>query len=132
MRGLSLAWMADGCVQIGATPEGGGAQRRLARAGPLRQHPRHARALELESIIMAMMTTNELLAAIRSLPFEERLRIIEQAARDVQQDTPRPPAATSAGTQSLLGLFSDEPDLIDEVCDLAYESRKSARMRNAG
>ena len=78
---------------------------------------------------MATMTSNELLAAIRSLPLDERLRVIEQAARDVQEDTPSPPATTTAGTQSLLGLFSDEPDLVDQVCSLAYESRRTAHMR---
>ena len=78
---------------------------------------------------MATMSSNELLAAIRSLPLGERLRIIEQAARDVEEDTPGPPVTAAVGTQSLLGLFSDEPELVDEVCSLAYESRSSAHMR---
>jgi hypothetical protein len=79
---------------------------------------------------MASLTSNELLAAIRRLPLEERARIIAQAARDVEEDTPLPPVATAVGNRSLLGLFSDEPDLVDAVCGLAYESRKSARMRD--
>jgi hypothetical protein len=79
---------------------------------------------------MASLTSNELLAAIRRLPLEERARIIAQATRDVEEDTPSPPVAAADGNQSLLGLFSDEPDLADAVCSLAYESRRSARMRN--
>ena len=80
---------------------------------------------------MAVLTSNELLAAIRSLPFDERVRIIEQATRNIEEDTPRPPVAAVASTRSLVGLFSDEPNLIEEVCKLAYESRDSARMRHS-
>ena len=80
---------------------------------------------------MATLTSNELLAAIRRLPLDERLRVIEQATRDAQDDTPAPPASASATVYSLLGLFSDEPELADEVGRLAYESRKSARMRTS-
>jgi hypothetical protein len=79
---------------------------------------------------MASLTSNELLAAIRRLPLEERARIIAQATRDVEEDTPSPPLATADANRSLLGLFSDEPDLADAVCSLAYESRTTARMRN--
>ena len=78
---------------------------------------------------MAVLTSHELLDAIRRLPLDERRRVIEQAARDVEEDTPHPPAATAPAPRSLLGLFADEPDLIDEVVELAYESRGSARMR---
>jgi hypothetical protein len=79
---------------------------------------------------MASQTSNELLAAIRRLPLEERSRIIAQATRDVEEDTPSPPVAIADAAQTLLGLFSDEPDLADAVCSFAYESRTSARMRN--
>lgn len=81
---------------------------------------------------MAGLTSNELLAAIRRLPLDERVRVIEQATRDIEEDTPRPPVAVAPGPRSLVGLFSDEPNLVDEVCALAYESRDSARMRNPG
>jgi hypothetical protein len=80
---------------------------------------------------MAVLTSNELLAAIRSLPIDERVRIIEQAARDIEEDTLRPPVAAAASAQPLVGLFSDEPSLIDEVCNLAYESRNTAHMRTS-
>ena len=80
---------------------------------------------------MAYLTSKELLAAIRCLPLAERTRIIEQATRDVEEDTPSPLLATAEAHQSLVGLFSDEPDLVDEVCSLAYESRRAGRMRTA-
>jgi hypothetical protein len=38
---------------------------------------------------MAVLTSNDLLAAIRSLPLDERVRIIGQATRDIEEDTPR-------------------------------------------
>lgn len=79
---------------------------------------------------MASLTSNELLAAIRRLPIEERARIIAQATRDIEDDTPSPPVVAADANLSLLGLFSDEPDLADAVRDFAYESRKAARMRN--
>jgi hypothetical protein len=78
---------------------------------------------------MAVLTSNELLAAIRSLPLDERVRVIEQATREIEEDTPRPPVAAAASSRSLVGLFSDDPNLVDEVCNFAYESRDSARMR---
>jgi hypothetical protein len=30
---------------------------------------------------------------------------------------------------SLLGLMGDEPELVDEVCSLAYEARRTAHLR---
>lgn len=80
---------------------------------------------------MAVLTSNELLAAIRNLPLDERVRIIEQATREIEEDTPRPPVAAAASPRSLVGLFSDEPTLVDDVCHLAYESRDTARMRTS-
>ena len=80
---------------------------------------------------MATPTLHELLAAIRSLPLEERLQLIERATREAAEDTPTPPAAWVATTSSpaLLGLMADEPDLIDRMCDMAYQARSTARMR---
>ena len=80
---------------------------------------------------MATPTLHELLAAIRSLPLEERLQLIERATREAAEDTPTPPAAGAAlaSSPTLLGLMADEPDLIDRMCDMAYQARSTARMR---
>jgi hypothetical protein len=72
---------------------------------------------------MATPTLDELLAAIRQLPLDERRALIERATRDADQDTPRPPPA------SLLGLMADEPEIVDKMCSLVYDARKTARMR---
>lgn len=76
---------------------------------------------------MATPTVDELLAAIRQLPLIERRTLIERATRDVDEDTPQPPAA--AHFVPLLGLMADEPEVVDEMCSVVYEARKSARMR---
>lgn len=34
-----------------------------------------------------------------------------------------------ASTASLLGLMNDEPDLVDQVCSIAYEARRTAHLR---
>ena len=76
---------------------------------------------------MAQPNMDDLLAAIRRLPLEDRLRLIERVARDASEDTPKPvPAAASP---SLLGLMADEPDVVDEMCALVYQARSTARMR---
>jgi hypothetical protein len=37
----------------------------------------------------------------------------------------------NTGAASLLGLMGDEPDLVDQVCSLAYEARRTAQLRAA-
>jgi hypothetical protein len=81
-------------------------------------------------MITAMtVSPHELLAAIRSLPLDERLRLIERAAREAAEDTPKAPAIASTPAPSLVGLMADEPDLVDQMCALVYQARNAARMR---
>lgn len=76
-------------------------------------------------------TAEELLAAIRRLPLEQRRQVLEQAAQEFQADTPSQPEVRAGATASFLGLFSEEPELADQICDLAYQARSAARMRAA-
>jgi hypothetical protein len=78
---------------------------------------------------MAVRTTDELLEAIRRLPLDERLRLIETAANQAAEDTPKPSQVAEKSVPSLLGLMADDPKLVDEVCAIAYQARSSARMR---
>ena len=78
---------------------------------------------------MAAPTMDELLAAIRRLPLDERLRLIERAVHDISEDTPKPAQVRPAQVRSLLGLMEDEPDVVDRMCALVYEARRTARMR---
>ena len=112
---------------------------------------------------------DEILATIRRLPLQERLRLIERAASEAADCTPttaaerprklsvdeflaarltRPPGVGPVSSEDmdraiaegasgrgnaranvLLGLMSDEPELVDQVCSLAYEAR-TAHLRS--
>lgn len=78
---------------------------------------------------VAISNVDDLLARIRSLPLEERLRLIERAAHEAAGDTPKPSKVVESRAPSMLGLMADEPDLVDEICALAYQARTQARMR---
>ena len=75
---------------------------------------------------MASPSIDELLAAIRQLPLDERRLLISRATQDAEEDTPKPPATISS---SLLGLMADEPEVVDEMCSVVYGARRVARMR---
>jgi hypothetical protein len=79
---------------------------------------------------VAISNVDDLLARIRSLPLEERLRLIERAAHEAVEDTPKPSNVVESRAPSMLGLMADEPDLVDEICALAYQARTLARMRS--
>ena len=118
-----------------------------------------------------MSALDEILATIRRLPLQERLKLIQQAAVEAAEDTPKPATVSegaptlsadeflaarltpapgvgpvslqdmehaiakgasgrgSARADSLLGLMGDEPELVDQVCSLAYEARRTAHLR---
>ncbi len=67
----------------------------------------------------------DILEAIRALPRGERLRLVEQVIHELAEDK-------AADGRSLIGLFADEPDLIDEVCRGAMEARERDRLRVGG
>ena len=117
-----------------------------------------------------MGAIDEILAAIRRLPLQDRLRLLEQAANEAAEDTPKPAGVperartlsvdellaarlapppgvgpvsledmdraiaegASGGMNpsaaSLLRLMADEPDLVDQVCAVAYEARRAAHL----
>jgi hypothetical protein len=79
---------------------------------------------------VAIANVDELLARIRSLPLDERLRLIERAAHEAAEDTPKPSNVVESRVPSMLGLMADEPDLVDEICALAYQARARAHMRS--
>jgi hypothetical protein len=78
--------------------------------------------------IMAASTADEILAAIRRLPLDERLRLLARADHEAAEDTPKPPLVAQGKAPSLLELMGDEP-AVEEVCSLAYEARRTARLR---
>ena len=78
---------------------------------------------------MGAPTSEDLLAAIRRLPLDERLRLLDQAAHEVAEETPKPAPVGAAPAPALLGLMADDSDLVDRMCSIAYEARRAARMR---
>lgn len=79
----------------------------------------------------------QLVAAVGALPAPDRVRVatkvIEGLAPDEQlQVLQRVATPTGAATDapSLLGLFADEPELVDEVCRRAYADRATAKPRS--
>jgi hypothetical protein len=70
------------------------------------------------------MTVHQLYEAIRALPVPERLKLVERVVHDVVE-TPAP----SGPQRSLLGLFADEPEVIDEICSQALRDRGVRRLR---
>lgn len=80
-----------------------------------------------------MGSIDEILATIRRLPLNQRLALIEQAAREAAADTPMPGAVVSH--PSLLGLMADEPELVEHMYSMVYQARRSAcdaRLRRVG
>lgn len=81
---------------------------------------------------MASPSIDELLSAIRHLPLEDRLRLIEQARQEADEDTPVPAESHQLSSRSLIGLMADEPDVVERMCASAYEARSKAPMRTIG
>jgi len=71
----------------------------------------------------------DILEAIRALPREERVRLAEQLKHDLADEGVGVPASDP---RAIIGLFSDEPDLIEEVCRGAMEARERDRLRVRG
>jgi len=75
-------------------------------------------------MLRSMGSIDEILATIRRLPLNERLALIDRAAREAAEETPKPSAAAQP---SLVGLMADEPEMVDQMCAMAYQARSSAQ-----
>lgn len=79
------------------------------------------------------MTVHQIYQAILSLPVPERLKLVERVVHDVAQTAGEgAPSASREPTPppSLLGLFEDEPEIVDEVCAMALRDRAARRLRS--
>jgi hypothetical protein len=69
---------------------------------------------------------DELLAAIRVLPVPERLKLVERVVHDIAgADAPAP----GRDPMSVIGSFSDIPDVIQDVCEAAMVARERDPLR---
>ncbi len=70
--------------------------------------------------------SSTILEALRALPREERMRLLDLAARELAEDDVEP----SGDPNALLGMMADEPELMDRVCKAAMQARSTSRMRS--
>ncbi len=76
-----------------------------------------------------MTRIEEIYSAVRSLPLPDRLRLVERVVHDAVEASGKESAPAREGEHSMIGLFADEPDLIDEVCRMAMEDRATRPLR---
>jgi hypothetical protein len=79
---------------------------------------------------------DQLVAAARALPPAERIRVARRLIEDLPADDrlrlaqeAGPVSSISSAAPSMLGLFADEPELVDEVCRQAYADRARTQPR---
>ena len=73
---------------------------------------------------MAMaMTVDEILEHVRALPPREQLELAERVTHELGNESGKGPA------RSPIGLFEDEPELIDAVSEDAMHARERDKLR---
>jgi hypothetical protein len=73
------------------------------------------------------MTFQQIYEAISALPLREQLRLVERVVHDAAESPKDLPEKGSP----LDSLFSDIPDLVEEVCAEAYRERATRRLRTS-
>lgn len=68
----------------------------------------------------------QLLHEIRQLPRGEQLRLVERVVHELAEDH-EPPSP-----HAIVGLFADQPDLIEAVAEDAMQARERDPLRLAG
>jgi hypothetical protein len=72
-----------------------------------------------------MADVKQLFRVIQGLPVRDRLWLIERIAHELRvMDVSEAEPSPAEQPPSLLGLFADEPELVDEVCGMAMKARK--------
>jgi hypothetical protein len=76
---------------------------------------------------MTPLQADHLFHQIKTLAPRERLRLVERVIHDLTDVGEIEAAAGDART--IIGLFADEPDLMDEVCEGAMVARERDPLR---
>jgi hypothetical protein len=80
-----------------------------------------------------MTEVEQLFEAIQRLPVPERLRLVERVVHELADvSTTQPQLALTEGQPSLLGLFADEPEAVDNMMRTVMENRRRSRLRDVG
>lgn len=69
---------------------------------------------------------HQLLQAIRRLPRGEQLRLVERIVHELAEEQDASPP------DAIVGLFADQPDLIEAVSEEAMQARARDPLRVAG
>jgi hypothetical protein len=72
---------------------------------------------------MSTERAQQLLDAIRELPRGDRLRIVERVVHDLAEED------SGLAPDAIVGLFADEPELIEEVSEGAMQARETDPLR---
>lgn len=75
---------------------------------------------------MSTERAQQLLDAIRTLPRRDRLRLVERVVHDLAEED------RTQAPDTIVGLFADQPDLIEAVCEAAMEARERDPLRLSG
>jgi hypothetical protein len=75
---------------------------------------------------MSTKQAQQLLNEIRQLPRAEQLRLVERVVHELAED--HEPSSPNA----IIGLFADQPDLIEAVSEDAMQARERDSLRLAG
>ena len=78
---------------------------------------------------MSSKATSDLLDEIRSLPPRDRLRIVEFIVHGLAADAE---LVAAQRPENVVGLFSDEPELLDQVAEEALGARERDPLRRSG
>jgi hypothetical protein len=74
---------------------------------------------------MSTPALEQLYEAIQALPVRDRLRLVERVVHGVVEEGSR-----EAAPPSLLGLFRDEPEVVDQALAASLELRRGAALRS--
>jgi hypothetical protein len=77
------------------------------------------------------MTFQQIYEAISALSLREQLRLVERVVHDAAESPKDLPEKRTAKGSPLDSLFSDIPDLVEEVCAEAYRERATRRLRTS-
>ncbi len=76
-----------------------------------------------------MTRLEKVYSAVQALPLPDRLRLVERVVHDAVEASDTASASIRESKPSMIGLFVEEPDLIDEVCRMAMEDRATRPLR---
>jgi hypothetical protein len=80
-----------------------------------------------------MTDVEQIFEAIQRLPVPERLRLVERVVHDLADaSATEPQLPPTEGEPSLLGLFADDPEAIDDMMRTVMENRRRSRLRDVG